>query len=107
MSPLSCDQFVHKVKAALQVANVNSESYSGHSFRIGVATTAAAAGVPADTIKMLGCGAQTPINSTSEVAGSSGSLLSVTNTVLMLIMIIYKYYKIDESVTCMDTPGPL
>ena len=54
MSPLSRDQFVHKVKAALQAANVNSESYSGHSFRIGAATTAAAAGVPADTIKMLG-----------------------------------------------------
>ena len=50
-TPLSRDQFVQKVKAALNAA---SKCYSGHSFRIGAATTAAAAGISADTIKMLG-----------------------------------------------------
>ena len=45
-SPLSRDQFVRKVKQALYAANVDKSQYSGHSFRIGAATSAAAAGVP-------------------------------------------------------------
>ena len=53
-SPLTRDQFVRAVKRALQAANIDSSLYSGHSFRIGAATAAAAAGVPAYFIKMLG-----------------------------------------------------
>ena len=45
-SPLTRDIFVVKVRDALQVAGVeNPSQYAGHSFRIGAATTAAAAGV--------------------------------------------------------------
>ena len=53
-SPLTRDQFVRMVKKTLHVANVDHSSYSGHSFRIGAASSAAAAGVPAYFIKMLG-----------------------------------------------------
>ena len=48
------DRFVCEVKEALDIAGVDSKSYPGHSFRIGAATAAAKAGVPAFTIKMLG-----------------------------------------------------
>ena len=53
-SPLTRDQFVRLVKRALSVANIDSSAYSGHSFRIGAASAAAAAGVPAYVIKALG-----------------------------------------------------
>ena len=53
-SPLTRAQFVFQVKKALQTAAIDSASYSGHSFRIGAASAAAAAGVPAYFIKMLG-----------------------------------------------------
>ena len=51
---LTRDQFVRGVKVALSAARIAHENYSGHSFRIGAATAAAAAGVPAHIIKMLG-----------------------------------------------------
>ena len=53
-SPLTRDQFVRSVKRALTAANIDASAYSGHSFRIGAATAAAAAGIPAHFIKMLG-----------------------------------------------------
>ena len=53
-SALSRDQFVRMVKRALHEANIDATSYSGHSFRIGAASMAAAAGIPAHFIKMLG-----------------------------------------------------
>lgn len=52
--PLSKSYFVNRVRAALHVAGIDEKAYSGHSFRIGAATAAAAAGVPAYLIKMLG-----------------------------------------------------
>ena len=53
-SPLLKAQFVKKVKKALAHQNIDSSKYSGHSFRIGAATAAAAAGVPDHMIKMMG-----------------------------------------------------
>ena len=53
-SPLSRERFVRSVKAALTEANINHQGYSGHSFRIGAATMAAAAGIPSHVIKMMG-----------------------------------------------------
>lgn len=53
-TPLLRAQFVAKLKDALSAAGVDNRYYSGHSFRIGAATTAAAAGVPDHIIKMLG-----------------------------------------------------
>ena len=52
--PLTRMRLVEKVRRALQVAGVLSKPYSGHSFRIGAATTAARVGVEDSTIKMLG-----------------------------------------------------
>ena len=52
--PLTRIRLVEKVQRALQVAGVLSKPYSGHSFRIGAATTAARVGVEDSTIKMLG-----------------------------------------------------
>ena len=53
-SPLSRDYFVRCVKDILSKLGFDSEAYSGHSFRIGAATTAAMAGIQDHTIKMLG-----------------------------------------------------
>ena len=46
--------FVGEVKAALGKAGIDHTGYSGHSFRSGAATTAAAKGIRDSAIKMLG-----------------------------------------------------
>ena len=51
--PLTRNQFVAQVRDALVAAGINEGSYSGHSFRIGAATTAAAKGVEESVIKTL------------------------------------------------------
>ena len=51
--PLTRGNFVVRVRQALTEAGVDSAPYSGHSFRIGAATTAAKAGMGDTTIKML------------------------------------------------------
>lgn len=53
-APLSRDLLVKKVRRALESAGLDQSQYTGHSFRIGAATSAAAAGVPAHIIKMMG-----------------------------------------------------
>ena len=53
-SPLRQDRFVQAVKAILGVAGIDPARYSGHSFRIGAASTAAARGIPDHLIKTLG-----------------------------------------------------
>ena len=51
---LTRSRLVAVVRDALARAGLKPEDYSGHSFRIGAATTAAACGVSVDTIKTLG-----------------------------------------------------
>ena len=46
--------FVQRLQEILAAAGMNPAPYKGHSFRIGAATTAAAAGIPDSTIQMLG-----------------------------------------------------
>ena len=46
--------FITKVREALTAVGVDCSSYSGHSFRIGVATTASQAGVADSVIQVLG-----------------------------------------------------
>ena len=56
-SHLDCgqrDRFVAKVREAMSLAGLNYDNYSGHSFRIGAAMTAAQKGISDPTIKMLG-----------------------------------------------------
>ena len=53
-SPLSRELFVKHVRRALNAQGVDASSYSGHSFRIGAATAAAAAGLEDSLIKTLG-----------------------------------------------------
>ena len=48
------DAFVRQLRAALSPSGVDPAQYSGHSFRIGTATSAAAAGVPDALIQTLG-----------------------------------------------------
>ena len=48
------EQFISMVKKTLRAANLNDSLYSGHCFRNGAASQAAAAGAPANFIKMLG-----------------------------------------------------
>ena len=52
--PLTRPRLVTAVRDALKSAGFQPDLYSGHSFRIGAATTAAAFGVPVDVIKALG-----------------------------------------------------
>ena len=51
---MSRDSFVRRVREGLLATGVNAAHYVGHSFRIGVATTAAAQGIEDSTIKTLG-----------------------------------------------------
>ena len=52
--PLTRQRFVAAVRDALRKAGVDAESYAGHSFRIGAATTAAARGLEDSTVQTLG-----------------------------------------------------
>ena len=52
--PLLKSQVVTGVRRALRAAGLDSTQYSGHSFRIGVATSATVAGVPDHLVKTLG-----------------------------------------------------
>ena len=51
---LTKDRFVAAVRRALSEAGIDASAYSGHSFRIGAATTAGKKGVSAEKIKTLG-----------------------------------------------------
>ena len=53
-APLSREVLVRKVREALQSSGVQVGRYSGHSFRIGAVTTAAAVGIEDSVIKTLG-----------------------------------------------------
>ena len=53
-SPLTKQGFVGKFRQALRSLGYEEDRYAGHSFRIGAATAAAAAGVEDSTIKLLG-----------------------------------------------------
>ena len=53
-TPLSKSKFVEHVRQALLMANIPAHLYTGHSFRIGAATTAASAGIQDSTIQTLG-----------------------------------------------------
>jgi len=53
-TPLSRSAVTRVIRQLLLQAGLNSTEYASHSFRIGAATTAAAAGLPAWMIKSLG-----------------------------------------------------
>ena len=50
----SCASLTKELRSALQCCGLSADHYFIHSFRIGAATTAAAAGVPPWLIKVLG-----------------------------------------------------
>ena len=52
--PLTRQWFVDHIHQALSLAGIDASAYNGHSFRIGAATTAAAAGISESLIKTLG-----------------------------------------------------
>ena len=52
--PLTRDSFVKEVQLALLSRGVEAAAFTGHSFRIGAATTVAAHGLPNSLIKTLG-----------------------------------------------------
>ena len=53
-TPLTRDRLVKAVRRALLQPGVPAAGYSGHSFRIGAATSAAEAGLQDSVVKMLG-----------------------------------------------------
>ena len=53
-TPLRRRYFVSQIQSPLSSAGIHGSSFNGHSFRIGAATTASAAGIPEATIKVLG-----------------------------------------------------
>ena len=52
--PLQKSHFIAEVRRALAALSLSSGDYAGHSFRIGAATAAAAAGIQDSTIQTLG-----------------------------------------------------
>ena len=52
--PLSRQVLVQKLRSTLTLAGIDCKRYSGHSFRIGAATTAIARGVNESTVQTLG-----------------------------------------------------
>ena len=54
-APLSKLRFVDCVRSALTKANLPADVFTGHSFRIGAATTDASAGICDSSIQSLGC----------------------------------------------------
>ena len=52
--PMSRQLLVHNLQSVLTEANVDCAWYSGHSFHIGVATTAIARGISESTVQTLG-----------------------------------------------------
>ena len=52
--PLTKSKFTHAVRDVLQKSGLPYQSFAGHSFRIGAATTAAKAGIEDSVICMLG-----------------------------------------------------
>ena len=52
--PLSREMLVMRVRAALLPSGIDTSAYSGHSFRIGAATTASAVGLEDSLIRTLG-----------------------------------------------------
>ena len=52
---LTRDALIRQLRSALSQFDVDISQYSGHSFRIGAATTAAAVGLEDSLIKTLGC----------------------------------------------------
>ena len=52
--PLSCSAITKTLRKLLRQAGLDDSQYASHSFRIGAATTAAAAGLPEWLIKALG-----------------------------------------------------
>ena len=51
---LSREHFTHHLRQAVQLVGLCPDNFSGHSFRIGAATTAAKAGLPDCLIKSHG-----------------------------------------------------
>ena len=51
---MSRELFVARVRGALEQSRLQPQKFTGHSFRIGAATTAAARGVEDSLIKTLG-----------------------------------------------------
>ena len=57
--PLSRDRLCHELRLALMTAGVDTTGYSGHSFRIGTATTAAQVGLTdSDQSTLIGVSAR-------------------------------------------------
>ena len=53
-APLTRKKLVNELRKALAATGINAENYTGYSFRIGAASTAAACGMPESLIKTLG-----------------------------------------------------
>ena len=53
-SPLTRQKLVHNLREAISQLGMNTAGYSGHSFRIGAASTAAAVGISDSMIQLLG-----------------------------------------------------
>jgi len=82
-NPLSREQLTKALRNLLQLAGHKHQSYASHSFRIGAATTAAAAGLPTWLIKAMGRWSsdayQTYIHCPASILQSIPQLLSKTD----------------------------
>ena len=79
--PLTRQRFVDEVRKGLKLAGINQDKYSGHSFRSGAATTAAARGVEDSIIKTLGRWESLAYLQYVKISRSELAGISIINTV--------------------------
>ena len=94
--PLTRLALVSEVRAALTVAGIEPAPYSGHSFRIGAATSAAAAGIEDAVIKTLGRwrsdAYQTYVKLPREALRTTGSPMTV-------VVMLYRLLSVQSHLT--------
>ena len=105
--PPSKSKFVDRICQALLAANIPAHLYSGHSFRIGAATTAASAGIEDSTNQTLGCWKIFNLSSLySTQPHSSGKVISYHGSKPHLTSLLYHFLNIlyvTEYHICLST----
>ena len=104
--PLTRTKLVSFLKATLTAAGIDPTHYSGHSFRIGAATTAAANGISDFTVQTLGRWTNDSYlrytNATSSPGTAVSELGKVSSTAGSLVLM---RQPLSDKITCQHLPN--